>query len=70
LFVLEDWENWATDYDRTVMAWFQNFQEHWRNLQARYDARFYRMWKYYLMAAAGSFRSRKDQVWQILMSRQ
>lgn len=70
LFVLEDWENWATDYDRTVMAWFQNFREHWGNLQARYDERFYRMWKYYLMAAAACFRSRKDQVWQILMSRQ
>jgi len=70
LFGLEDWENWAADYDRTVMAWFQNFQQHWRNLQARYDERFYRMWKYYLMAAAASFRSRKDQVWQILMNRQ
>ena len=70
LFVLEDWENWATDYDRTVMAWFQNFQQHWRNLQARYDERFYRMWKYYLLAAAACFRSRNDQVWQILMSRQ
>jgi cyclopropane-fatty-acyl-phospholipid synthase len=70
LFLLEDWENWAPDYDRTVMAWFRNFQQHWRNLEARYDQRFYRMWKYYLMVAAACFRTRKDQVWQILMSRQ
>ena len=37
LFLLEDWENWAPDYDRTVMAWFRNFHQHWRNLQAHYD---------------------------------
>jgi cyclopropane-fatty-acyl-phospholipid synthase len=70
LFVLEDWQNWAFDYDRTVMAWFENFQKHWPDLQARYGERFYRMWKYYLMLAAACFRSRKNQVWEILMSRQ
>jgi cyclopropane-fatty-acyl-phospholipid synthase len=69
-FLLEDWENWAPDYDRTVMAWFRNFHQYWRNLQAHYDQRFHRMWEYYLMVAAASFRSRKNQVWEILMSRQ
>lgn len=70
LFVLEDWENWAPDYHRTIMAWFHNFQKHWRSLRPRYDERFYRMWEYYLMLAAACFRSRKNQVWQILMIRQ
>jgi cyclopropane-fatty-acyl-phospholipid synthase len=70
LFAIEDWENWGSDYDRTVMAWFQNFDKNWDKLKSQYDARFYRMWKYYLMAAAASFRSRKNQVWQILLSRQ
>jgi cyclopropane-fatty-acyl-phospholipid synthase len=70
LFVLQDWQNWASDYERTVMAWFQNFQKRWKNLGPRYDERFYRMWKYYLMLAAACFRSRKYQVWKILMSRQ
>jgi cyclopropane-fatty-acyl-phospholipid synthase len=70
LFVLQDWQNWAPDYDRTVMAWFQNFQKHWKNLQPRYGEQFYRMWKYYLMLAAACFRSQRYQVWQILMSRQ
>ena len=32
--------------------------------------RFYRMWKYYLMVAAACFRSRKNQVWQILLAPQ
>ena len=70
LFVIEDWQNWAHDYDRTIVAWFQNFQKHWRNLQPRYGERFYRMWKYYLMVAAACFRSRKNQVWQILLGPQ
>ncbi len=69
LFVIEDWENWGPDYDRTVMAWFQNFDTNWSKLKSQYDERFYRMWKYYLMAAAASFRSRKNHVWQILLSR-
>lgn len=70
LFVIENWQNWRSDYDRTVLAWFQNFQQHWRSLQSRYGERFYRMWKYYLMVAAACFRSGKSQVWQILLARQ
>lgn len=70
LFAVESWENWSPDYDRTIMAWFQNFQSHWHSLQSRYSERFYRMWKYYLMVAAACFRSQKNQVWQILLTRQ
>jgi len=70
LFAIEDWENWGPDYDRTIMAWFRNFDTNWNKLNSRYDERFYRMWKYYLMAAAGSFRSGKNRVWEILLSRQ
>lgn len=70
LFAVESWENWSPDYDRTIMAWFQNFQNHWHSLQSRYSERFYRMWKYYLMIAAACFRSRKNQVWQILLARE
>lgn len=70
LFAVESWENWSPDYDRTIMAWFQNFQNHWHSLQSRYSERFYRMWKYYLMVAAACFRSRKNQVWQILLARE
>jgi cyclopropane-fatty-acyl-phospholipid synthase len=69
LFAIEDWENWASDYDRTLMAWFQNFDKNWNKLESQYDARFYRMWKYYLLACAGAFRSRKNQAWEILLSR-
>lgn len=68
LFVMEDLQNWGLHYDRTVMAWFQNFKEHWKELRAHYDERFFRMWKFYLMASAGSFRSRRLQTWQMLFS--
>lgn len=68
LFVMEDLQNWAGDYDRTLMAWYANFKEHWNELRAHYDERFFRMWEFYLMASAGSFRSRRLQVWQMLFS--
>jgi cyclopropane-fatty-acyl-phospholipid synthase len=68
LFVMEDLQNWGPHYDRTVMAWFHNFEAHWNELRAHYGERFFRMWKYYLMASAGSFRSRRLQTWQMLFS--
>ncbi len=67
-FVLEDWHNFGSDYDKTLMAWFENFDNHWESLKSTYDERFYRMWKYYLLTCAGSFRARKNQVWQLLLS--
>ena len=68
LFIMEDWQNWGSHYDRTLMAWYRNFVDNWDALRTRYDNRFFRMWKFYLMASAGSFRSRNLQVWQILFS--
>ena len=70
LFVMEDLQNWGPHYDRTLMAWFQNFKCHWKELRTKHDERFFRMWKFYLMASAGSFRSRRLQVWQMLFSPQ
>ena len=69
LWVVEDVHNFGPDYDRTVMAWWQNFERAWPGLRATYGDRFYRMWKYYLMASAGSFRSRRLQLWQIVLSK-
>jgi cyclopropane-fatty-acyl-phospholipid synthase len=67
-FVLEDWHNFGADYDTTLMHWFQNFHATWPQLHHKYDSRFYRMWKYYLLSCAGSFRARRNQLWQILLS--
>src|SRR3989344_2321231 len=49
LFIMEDWHNFGADYDKTLMAWFKNFDAAWPALRAKYDDRFYRMWRYYLL---------------------
>lgn len=69
LFVVEDWHNFSADYDPTLIAWFKNFDSGWDKLKEKYDERFYRMWKYYLLSCAGLFRSRYMQVWQIVFSK-
>jgi len=68
-FVLEDWHNFGQDYDTTLMAWWKNFDAAWPTLANRYDERFYRMFKYYLHACAGYFRSRQGQLWQLVLSK-
>jgi cyclopropane-fatty-acyl-phospholipid synthase len=68
LFVMEDWHNIGADYDPTLMAWFANFDAAWEELRTRYDEVFYRMWKYFLLSCAGSFRARRNNVWQIVLS--
>ena len=70
LFVMEDWHNFGSDYDQTLLAWFDNFDNHWGELQSKYGDRFYRMWKFYLLATAGAFRVRMNQLWQIVLSKE
>ncbi|MEK7579435.1 MAG: cyclopropane fatty acyl phospholipid synthase [Patescibacteria group bacterium] len=69
LFVIEDFHNFGAYYDTTLMHWFKNFDANWPRLKDKYGERFYRMWKYYLLASAGSFRARKNQLWQIVLSK-
>jgi len=68
LFVMEDWHNFGDDYDRTLMEWNARFQKAWPDLREKYGERFRRMWEYYLLCCAGSFRARKNQDWQIVLS--
>lgn len=69
LFVMEDWHNFGADYDKTLMAWYANFERSWDSLKRNYDDRFFRMWKYFLLSTAGSFRARRNQLWQIVFSK-
>jgi cyclopropane-fatty-acyl-phospholipid synthase len=70
LFVMEDWHNFGADYDKTLMAWYENFNSNWEKLKSIYNERFYRMWKYFLLSSAGAFRARsKNQLWQIVLSK-
>jgi cyclopropane-fatty-acyl-phospholipid synthase len=68
-FVMEDWHNFGSYYANTLKAWFSNFDSNWEKLQAGYDERFYRMWKYYLLSFAGGFQARRLQLWQIVFSK-
>ena len=70
LFVLEDWHSFGPDYDKTLMAWYDNFKKNRHTLSSKYDERFCRMWRYYLLACAGSFRSRRNQLWQVVFSKE
>jgi len=67
-FVLEDWHNFGTHYDKTLLAWYRNFETGWPQLQDKYGGEFFRMWKYYLLSLAGGFRARHIQLWQIVYS--
>ncbi len=69
LFVIEDWHNFGVQYDYTLMAWYNNFKKYWSQIKKSYDDRFYRMWKFYLLSSAATFRTRKNQVWQIVLSK-
>lgn len=70
LLVMEDWHSFGPHYDKTLMAWHRNFTLNWPHLKDRYDGRFYRMWTYYLLSCAGSFRARRNQLWHIVFSRE
>jgi cyclopropane-fatty-acyl-phospholipid synthase len=72
LFVLDDAHNIGTDYDRTLMEWHTRFQSAWPSLQERYGTllggRFKRMFEFYLLTSAGFVRSRRAQVWQMVLT--
>lgn len=68
LFVIEDLHNFGSDYDKTLLAWRKNFIDHWPQLSLRYDDKFYRMWNYYLLSCAGTFRAREMQLWQFVLT--
>ncbi|MBM3422565.1 MAG: cyclopropane fatty acyl phospholipid synthase [Chlorobi bacterium] len=67
-FVMEDWHSFGYDYFLTLKAWNDNIDRHRTILEKNYSERFFRMWRYYLLSAAGSFRARHVQLWQVLFS--
>ena len=69
IFILEDWHSFGPHYDPTLIAWHRNFIDNWHHIQDAYDQRFQRMWVYYLLSCAGSFRARRNQLWQIVFSK-
>jgi cyclopropane-fatty-acyl-phospholipid synthase len=66
ILVAEDVQNIGPHYDRTLMAWWQNFDAAWPDLRARYGDTFYRQWKFYLLSSAAAFRARYLNLYQIV----
>jgi cyclopropane-fatty-acyl-phospholipid synthase len=56
-------------YEKTLLAWYENFERNWHTIGARYGDRFFRMWRFYLLSLAGSFRADKQYLWQIIFSK-
>ena len=67
-FIIEDIHNFSADYDKTLMAWYERFEAAWPTIQTNYTERFHRMWRYYLLCCAGTFRARDNQLWQVVLS--
>jgi len=68
LFVLEDLHNIGTNYTKTLLHWHRNIEQNRAKLSEKYNERFFRMWRYYLLSCAGVFRARNLSVWQIVLS--
>lgn len=68
LFIMEDWQNFGADYDKTLMAWEQRFEQGCDENRFKHDERMRRMFRYYLLTCAGAFRARDMQLWQVVLS--
>ena len=68
ILLLEDWHNFGSDYERTLLAWRDNFDASWHEIAERYNERTRRMFRYYLSVCAAAFRARELQLWQIVFS--
>lgn len=69
MLLIEDWHNFGPDYERTLLAWRDNFDATWHEIAEHYSARTQRMFRYYLSVCAAAFRARELQLWQIVFSR-
>jgi cyclopropane-fatty-acyl-phospholipid synthase len=69
LLVTEDLHNFGADYDKTLMAWHDNFERAWPRFADALGERFHRRWRYYLLSCAGAFRARELQLWQWILSK-
>ena len=68
------WESFGKNYDNTLILWEKNFRNHWKKITKKnpknvYNEKFYRMWRYYLLLCAASFRVGLNDVAQIIMSK-
>ncbi|TQS73745.1 class I SAM-dependent methyltransferase [Rhodobacteraceae bacterium] len=66
--VVADLEVWRNHYAETLRHWYERFETNIDRAQAIYDARFCRMWRYYLIASEMTFRYGGQVVFQYQLS--
>lgn len=69
LFIIEDVHNFGCHYDKTLMCWYDNFKNNLSELTFL-SIEFKRMWTYYLLSCAGTFRSKGCQLYQVVLSKE
>ncbi|MEM6588903.1 MAG: cyclopropane-fatty-acyl-phospholipid synthase family protein [Pseudomonadota bacterium] len=67
-FHFADIEVWRTHYAHTLHHWHERFMANIDKAEALYDAKFCRMWRYYLLACEVSFWHQKQVVYQFQLS--
>ncbi|MBN2568211.1 MAG: cyclopropane fatty acyl phospholipid synthase [Deltaproteobacteria bacterium] len=65
--IIEDLQNFGPHYDKTLMAWYDNFSKVKDDLDM--SGQFIRMWEFYLLYCAAGFRERKSQLWQFVLTK-
>lgn len=67
-FHTTDVEVWRLHYAETLRHWYDRFMANIDKAEALYDARFCRMWRYYLLACETTFRFNKQVVFQFQLA--
>lgn len=67
--IAADIEMLRLHYARTLRAWYANCEAHRAEIEAMFDARFYRMWTFYLAGATAAFESGSLCNYQIQFTR-
>ncbi len=69
LFYVVDWHDFTQHYHRTMLEWYKNFDKNWSKLKNKYDERFYRLWKYYLLCCPGTALAKTHHLWQVVFAK-
>lgn len=64
-----DIENLRQHYNRTLLCWEKNFQEHTEEIRKMFDEKFVHMWDLYLSSCAATFHNGIIDLHQVLMSK-
>lgn len=63
-----DVENLRLHYNRTLLCWKKNFEDHMDEVEQRFDKQFVRMWELYLSSCAATFHNGIIDIHQILFT--